>query len=320
LKKIKNKLDLKDYAILRALDNDVRASNAQIGRITRLSKETVQYRIGILEKNKIITGYWTVPTIGTNFHLYKILLKNKSLGKEKKKEFIEYMKKEKLSSWFASTQGNWDYVVSSFAENDEDFSKFMVDFLEKFGSYFRDKQIIKGIEVVSMNEKYLYSDGKLLYAQKDNLLISIPKKDDVDKEILRALSINARVSFSDIARNLNLSSEAVSKRFKALEKNNLIKAMKVRIDHSKLGLEYYHLFVSMNNYLKKDAVCAYFITHPCCVFLMKHLGAYDLHVELVMKPDFVDSIIDELSEKFGEDISSYELLKIQKEYIMVVLR
>ena len=47
-------IDIKDLAILRELDQDVRASSAQIGRKVRLSKEVVQYRIKKLEQEKII--------------------------------------------------------------------------------------------------------------------------------------------------------------------------------------------------------------------------------------------------------------------------
>ena len=69
-------LSKKDLKILQQLDLNLRVSYSQIGRKTRLSKETVQYRIKQLEKNKFITGYWAMPSIKNNFSVYKILLKN----------------------------------------------------------------------------------------------------------------------------------------------------------------------------------------------------------------------------------------------------
>ena len=103
-----NLLDAKDLAILRILDQDVRASFTEIGRKTRLSKEVVQYRIKKLEEEKIITGYWTFIKYlqGT---VYKVLIKNRNLAGQKEKEFIEFVRNHKIVSWFAKTQGNFDY-------------------------------------------------------------------------------------------------------------------------------------------------------------------------------------------------------------------
>ena len=84
-------LDAKNLAILRILDQDVRSSFTEIGKRARLSKEVVQYRIKKLEEEKIITGYWTFIKYLTGA-VYKVLIKNRNLAGEKKKEFIEFVK------------------------------------------------------------------------------------------------------------------------------------------------------------------------------------------------------------------------------------
>ena len=116
-------LDTKDLAILRVLDKDVRASYSEIGRKTRLSKEVVQYRIKKLEDEKIITGYWAI--INQRYaSVYKVLIKNRSLSGEKKQEFIQFASKHKIVSWFAETEGNWDFIMTITSRTDEDFIEF----------------------------------------------------------------------------------------------------------------------------------------------------------------------------------------------------
>jgi len=52
-------IDLKDRKILYHLDLNCRQSYSQIGKKVGLSKKVVEYRVKRMEKEKIITGYWT---------------------------------------------------------------------------------------------------------------------------------------------------------------------------------------------------------------------------------------------------------------------
>ena len=51
--------------------------------------------------------------------------------------------------------------------------------------------------------------------------------DDVDKKIIQALTDNARIPVSDLARLVNLSRNAVTHRIQRLEKSNIIKGYQV---------------------------------------------------------------------------------------------
>lgn len=313
-------IDKKDVAILQELDLDVRSSYAQIGRKIRLSKEAVKYRIKNLEKRKIITGYWLTPTIGSASFVYKILIKNKSLGVKKKKEFIEFALKQKAVSWFATTEGNWDFVISSFLDDDSEFSEFLINLMKKFGKQLKEKHILKSTGLIAMNEKYLHNSDFKSKVLEDSFLIDVNEVDDVNKNILKILSNNARTSFSEIGRMIDLTPEAVGFRYRALIKKGLVVSMNPRLNHEKLGLQYYHFFIAVSDYVMKDAICKYYMQHPKCVFIMKHVGYYDLHLEVVLKPEEIDDFVDELSEKFGECISVYESLRIRKEHMLSVRR
>ncbi len=314
------RIDSKDFSILRALDDDARASFAQIGRKIGLSKEVVQYRMKNLEKWGVITGYWGIPHIGKRNKVYKLLLKNKSLGKELKEEFIRFILSQKAVSWFAETRGNFDFVISSYVEDDEKFSLFVMELMRRFGTHLKEKHLLKSTSMIMMNEKYLYDNDWLKMTKEDSFVSNIANPDKNDLRMMVELAKNARISFTELGRKMGLSSQAVSIRFRNLLTKNLIVALKPRIDHEKIGFSYYHLFLSLSDFDKLDSICSYYIQHPSCVFIMKHIGCFDMHLELVAKEHEISRIIDELTGTFGEYLSSYELLNIQKEHIMIVMR
>lgn len=59
--------------------------------------------------------------------------------------------------------------------------------------------------------------------------------DEKDKKILKLLSENARISYREISRNIQISDVAVIKRIKKLEKLGVIKKYTIIIDPKKLG-------------------------------------------------------------------------------------
>lgn len=59
--------------------------------------------------------------------------------------------------------------------------------------------------------------------------------DNKDESILEILEKNARTSYIDIAKKLNLSEAAIRKRVKKLEENNVILGYKASVNYKKLG-------------------------------------------------------------------------------------
>jgi DNA-binding Lrp family transcriptional regulator len=310
-------LDKKDIAILQELDKNVRASYAQIGRKTRISKETVQYRLKNLEKKKIITGYWIMPKLGNNSFLYKVLFKNKNMTKEEHEEFIRFLTSNKAVSWIASTEGNWDYIITCIVTSDHHFSLMMDKLLTRFGSKFKEKHIIKSTELISLNEKYLYSNNTEIISHHNSLLQEGILNDKKDTEIINELSKDCRASFREIAKNVNLTPEAIAYRFKSIMKNNIL-TIKPRIDYNALGFSYYHLYIELTEPGMYKKIADYYTVHPRCIFIMKYIGVCDMHLELVLDPTNTHSIIDELITNFGKYLNGYELIKITKEHLIVI--
>ena len=60
--------------------------------------------------------------------------------------------------------------------------------------------------------------------------------DSVDWALLEALQENARLSFSELGRQVNLSQPAVAERVKKLEKAGIIVGYRAQVDYGRLGL------------------------------------------------------------------------------------
>lgn len=314
----KIELDAKDKAILKELDKNVRVSNVQIAKRTRLSKEVVQYRIKKLEQSKIINHYWALVHRGYSY-TYKILIKNRNLAKQKKKEFIEFVTKQKRVAWFAETEGNFDFIITIYAKDDIEFLSIAEKIFENFGSYFQERHILKSTFLYMTNDKFL-SNGKFLYVYKLNHTTPIPAHDEIDDKILTEISLNSRIRFTELTIKVNLTPEAVAVRYKNLVKKGMIKGLKIRLNFEALGLSYYHLFVTLQNQEKKSELISYYTIYPECNSIMHHVGFYDLHLEFVLPSERIDNVMDDFIAKFGESVNSYELLRIRKEHVMTILK
>ncbi len=63
------------------------------------------------------------------------------------------------------------------------------------------------------------------------------KLDDLDYEILRHLSKNARISFRELARRTTSSVGTVVSRFENMRRNSIIKGTHLLLDHESLGYD-----------------------------------------------------------------------------------
>jgi len=312
-------IDKKDVAILRCLDQNVRSSFQQIAKKTNLSKEVVQYRIKQLEKKKIITGYWGQFKLPTPSHGFKLLLKNKSLNKKTKEEFIEFVSKNNVVAWFAETEGNYDFVLSLFSEDSKNITIFLEQLFQKFSKYFFEKQLLRITKGILLNDKYLYPKKELIYKHESVLEDFVPGLDNIDKLLIKELSSNSRAKFSEIAKKINLTPEAVSHRHKKLKKI-ANPQYKVRIDTKKIGLSYYHLIISLQDYAILKKLVSFYEQQSECNTIMQLQGLYDLHLEFMLPEREINEVIEEFLENFGENISSYQLLNIKKEYLLNIIR
>ena len=63
------------------------------------------------------------------------------------------------------------------------------------------------------------------------------KIDEIDLQILKELTLDARVAFSDLAKKLGIANGTVHLRVEKMKESGIIKRSKFVIDYSKLGMQ-----------------------------------------------------------------------------------
>lgn len=108
--------------------------------------------------------------------------------------------------------------------------------------------------------------------------------DRIDEQILHLLRENARITSSDISKQVHLSVPAVSERIHKLEDTGLIRQFTVKLDREQLGL---HLIAFVMVQIEKTEHIAGFretVMQAECVLECHHIaGAYDYVLKVAVK-------------------------------------
>ncbi|MFW6122454.1 MAG: Lrp/AsnC family transcriptional regulator [Petrotogales bacterium] len=140
----------------------------------------------------------------------------------------------------------------------------------------------------------------------------------MDYQLLDLIALDARAPIIDLANNLDCSSQTINYHLKQLMKKDVIKAYRVAIDHSKLGLQSVAIDLYMTDRSKKKQIIEYVCQNPYMYDLMsKSIGWSDFTFELMIENmDKVFQAINDLEKKFPDTIrkTNYWLTeKVHKE-------
>ena len=144
--------------------------------------------------------------------------------------------------------------------------------------------------------------------------------DETDFQILSLLAKNARIPTVRIAEKLDMTVDTILNRIQQLENLDIIQAYRVNINYAKLG---YHLFkvnITLNDYSNRGKIINYIKYNPHLIMIDKAIGFYDLELDFNLKNlDHLRSIMDDLSEKFPNDINSFNFVHDPIKHKMVYI-
>jgi len=129
--------------------------------------------------------------------------------------------------------------------------------------------------------------------------IELSKK---DKDILFELSLNARMTITQLAKKVKLSKQVVSYRLKLLKKNKAILGYYAITNVYMLGKTHYRVFIKYQNMgsEKEEEFMNYLINHSKIVWIAYFDG--DLDAAYLVWADNIkefEEVFDEINEKFG---------------------
>ncbi|MCF7872327.1 Lrp/AsnC family transcriptional regulator [Candidatus Woesearchaeota archaeon] len=313
------KLDKKDTKILYELDINARQSNSQIGKKVKLSKEVVQYRIKRLEEKGIILRYSTlIDMFKVGMRKYKLYLRLRGATKEKQEEIAQYFYKHKKTEWVIICSGRWDLIANYWVRDVNEFDEEIQIVINKYSQYIQEKATITTLQISHATREYLKENTN---EQKKYIEYKIAEKtktlDEVDKEILKIIANNARLSVVQIAKIIKTTPRIIRYRIKELEKKKIILGYKVTLDPKKLGKIFFKAIFYVTNITTKKL--NEFMNHihniKQAIWPQRVLAPWDVELDMETTGyEEFNNIITEIKANFSDIILNTEFVIISKEY------
>src|SRR5680860_1166859 len=127
-------------------------------------------------------------------------------------------------------------------------------------------------------------------------MAKIHELDHLDRQILSILMTDAKIPYTDIAKQLNVSGGTVHVRMKKLEETGIVKGARLEVDEAKLG---YDIISFIGIFLEKSSLYQDVITQvneiPEVVNAYYTTGNYSIFAKIICKD--TDDLRKLLSEK-----------------------
>lgn len=323
MEEINYNLDWKDKKILRELDINARQSFSEIARKTRISKQTVIYRINNLVKTGIIKQFITyIDSKSLKYTFYDIFFKIKYCTTKEEKNLIELIKKVPEAGWFVSSRGEWNLIICLMAEDPIKFNSYLENILEILGDKVIDYDFFIVIDASQMLYKEILGElsdkFKQTYLGKD---LDIKLKIS-DYKILRGLAVNSRIPLIDLAEKLKLSIEGVRYSIKKLENLGIIQAYKPLLDISKLGYLWNIILIKFNYCTenKKEEFIEFLKSQKQVFYLVNGVGNWEMMIETHTRNiQELEEMRKLIASKFENIIRDERVIQVIKEHKCVFI-
>jgi Lrp/AsnC family leucine-responsive transcriptional regulator len=310
------KFDIKNLKILAELDKNARQSNNQIGRKVRLSKEVVKYRIDKMIEAGVIVRFYTVTNyFKLGISKFKLYLRFSNANKEKIEEIADYFYKHKKTEWVVTCTGRWDLIAGFLVKNVNEFDEEVQAVLNKYSKYIQEKTVTTTLYLVHHERGFLggkHSEA-IYHTSKDEK----EKIDNLDEEIIKILTNNARMPATEIAERLKTTPRVIQYRVRELERKGIILAFKVHLNPKAMGRIFCKALFYLTNINQEslDKFIEYTSSINDVVWPQKVIGNWDFEVDCeVSSYDRFQEIVSDLKEKFPEIIKNHEFCIVSKEF------
>ncbi|PIN76890.1 hypothetical protein COV17_00585 [Candidatus Woesearchaeota archaeon CG10_big_fil_rev_8_21_14_0_10_36_11] len=135
--------------------------------------------------------------------------------------------------------------------------------------------------------------------------------DRVDRKILSAIEVDARIPISELARKSRISRTVAKYRLKQLEKRGIIRGYYCLLDPSRFGLTVWKLWVSLRSTSSEERkrFFSFVEKHPRIWWYAECAGIYDAVICVLAKtPHEFNEFFNLLQDKYGKIITDSSIL------------
>jgi DNA-binding Lrp family transcriptional regulator len=311
------KLSAKDWKIIDALDNSVRATLSEIGAHAKISKQVASYRLARLFREGVIEPHVMVNLSHlrmTNFSLFV-----KLSGMEGVENVLESLAASEHINRLLFCDGHYDVAIDIAAGGKEPSSGYdvLLDLMNMHRESVATYDFLLPVSVSILNRRWI-SKGDRLSKIKGHTVGTggaLPDIGEADLKIISALCKNARAPLVDIAKAAGINEKTCRKRLAKLFKSKTVFGY-VKLNYEKLGLGYYKLLLSLGNATTKDLnrLESFAKENSTVVQVTKFLGPWQLEIGLEVQNErqYYDFLYS-LRKHFGRMLKGFSTAKVLRE-------
>jgi Lrp/AsnC family leucine-responsive transcriptional regulator len=250
---------------------------------------------------------------------FKLYLRLTNVNKEKLEEIGQYFYQHLKTEWVVITTGRWDMIIGFLVHNVNEFDDEVQIFTNKFSSYIQEKAVTTTIYLAHTARSFLKINpdkeiSKIVYhTTKDQQ----EKIEEIDEEIIKIITNNARVPITDIAKRLKTTPRIIQYHMKELERKKIILAYKVHLNPKSIGRIFCKALIYLTNITqnKLNSFIDYASSLPGALWPQRVIGNWDFELDFELENyDVFQDIILDLKEKFPDIIKNHEFCIVSKEF------
>ncbi len=306
-------MDRKDSLLLYNLTKNSRRTYADLGAECDVSKERARYKIMQMANGTPIRHFTTfinAPMLG--YHCINIYVKLHNASERTESQIIQYLQNHDKVDWFCAGDGKWDMIISVIAKNMAKFRNFMNEFEHLFGKFINEKSISVLVDEYVLSHDYLVDGGQraAMYMTEDAEKLILDKK---NIEILKILSMNARMPLVELSKRLGISSDAVKYRIKWLQKRGIIIGFKLHLDYTHMKIDQNRLLLNLNS-MRKDAKEKFLkniLNIRNVIYVRNCIAPWDMELHILYSGrDEFRSVLKQITNFIPGVVKSYDLMRV----------
>lgn len=312
-----------DRKILALLCKNVRLPLSKIAQLLRLSRQSIEYRLKVMEQAHLLAGSRAVINIRKmgyqSYHTFftladegaKQILHERALSSEQVNSLITY-------------SGKYTHELSIMARTPNEAQQYFIELIEKIPVSNIVPciilQTVKASVLPELQNEKLPAIKNLRNDPSFSKQFSLSERscllDEKDYELLYLLSQNAQMSLTEIGNKTHLSSDTVSYRLKKLIRGKYILEFRPVINYEALSYSVEAILIKAQRTKTEDEHFQQYVkNHVKTLWATELFGQWDYLIYLIHhSQDEIHEYLNALHKQFPGHILSYELLFAYREY------
>jgi DNA-binding Lrp family transcriptional regulator len=317
-------LDAYDRRILFELDCNSRRPLSELSRRVRLGRDLVISRLERMQSSGVLRGCSAlINPYKLGYTIYKTYLKLEA-NRERWSKLVAFLNAHPNTFWLAECCGSWDLIWGIAARSPKEAYDIQNQLFSDFSDVVMTYNVYTFVNNWWFPKKHLLGSTKggeigWQFQMPEVALGTAPDQytlDATEAGLIALLSVNARLSATDLAERLGTTTAIVKYRLEKLERLGVIAGYRVDIDRSRLGMTLFNVQVQPRSYdaAKEQEFHNYCRSHPQVLEYIQQLG--ECKLELVIEASGhgeFSAVIDELRERFAGYIRNIDYLMVKRD-------